>query len=35
MDFRIPLSLNAVVYVEPVIPAVDVADFETDLSIEE
>lgn len=33
--FRIPLSQNGIVHVEPVIPEVDVADVETDLNIEE
>ena len=33
--FRIPLSQNGIVHVEPVIPEVDVADLEAELNIEE
>ncbi len=32
--FRIPLSQNGIVHVEPVIPEVDVADLEAELNIE-
>ncbi|MFQ5781776.1 MAG: hypothetical protein ACE5GR_01815 [Nitrosopumilus sp.] len=33
--FRIPLSQNGIVHVEPVIPTVDISDLETDLNTEE